>query len=65
MLFLAGKYVQPPKLNGIARQRSPMKKVMSQIMLYNWNTTQNRDVMNSTLNELDITLSKFMLCLDR
>ena len=45
MLFLAGKYVQPPKLNGIARQRSPMKKVMSQIMLYNWNTTQNRDVI--------------------
>ena len=65
MLFLAGKYVQTPKLNGIARQISPMKKVMSQIMLYNWNTTQNRDVMNSTLNELDITLSKFMLCLDR
>ena len=59
MLFLAGKYVEHAKLNAIARQRSPMNKLMSQIMLFssndevnNWNTIQNRDVMNSTLNEL-------------
>ena len=24
----------------------------------NWNTTENRDVMNSTLNELELTLFK-------
>ena len=26
--------------------------------LNNWNTTENRDVMNSTLNELELTLFK-------
>ena len=30
----------------------------------NWNTTENRDVMNSTLNELELTPFKFMLYLD-
>ena len=58
MLFLAGKYVQPAKLNAIARQRSPMKKLMKQIMLFlvmMRYTTENRDVMNLTLNELELT----------
>ena len=61
MLFLAGKYVQPAKLNAIARQITnkeidePDYAFSSDDEVDNWNTTENRDVMNSTLNELELT----------
>ena len=61
MLFLAGKYVQPAKLNAITRQITneeidePDYAFSSDDEVNNWNTTENRDVMNSTLNELELT----------
>ena len=70
MLFLAGKYVQPAKLNAITRQITneeidePDYAFSSDDEVNNWNTTENRDVMNSTLNELELTPFKFMLYLD-
>ena len=54
MLFLAGKYVQPAKLNAITRQiiyeeiDEPDYAFSSDDEVNNWNTTENRDVMNST-----------------
>ena len=61
MLFLAGKYVQPAKLNAITRQiiyeeiDEPDYAFSSDDEVNNWNTTEDRDVINSTLNELKLT----------
>ena len=61
MLFLAGKYVQPAKLNAIARQITnkeidePDYAFSSDDEVNYWNTSENRDVMNSSLNELELT----------
>ena len=61
MLFLAWKYVQSAKLNAIARQITneeidePDYAFSSDDELNNWNTTEGRDVMNSTLNEPELT----------
>ena len=61
MLFLAGKYIQPAKLNAITRQITneeidePDYAFSSDNEVNNWNTTEDRDAMNSTLNELKPT----------
>ena len=61
MLFLAGKYVQPAKLNAITRQITNKEideadyVFSSDDEVNNWHTTENRDVMNSTLNKLELT----------
>ena len=61
MLFLAGKYVQPAKLNAITRQITdeeidePDYAFSSYDEVNNWNTTEDRDVINSTLNEPKLT----------
>ena len=61
MLYLAGKYVQPAKLNAIARQITneeidePDYAFSSVDVVNKWNTTENRDVIKSTLNELELT----------
>ena len=61
MLFLPWKYVQPAKLNAVARQITneeidePDYAISSDDELNNWNTTEGRDVMNSTLNKLELT----------
>ena len=53
MSFLAGKYVQPAKLNAITRQITneeidePDYAFSSDDEVNNWNTIENRDVMNS------------------
>ena len=45
----------------LLQDRSPIKKLMRQIVfssddeVNNWHTTENRDVMNSTLNKLELT----------
>ena len=64
MLFLAGKYVQPAKLNAITRQITNKEideadyVFSSDDEVNNWHTTENRDVMNSTLNKLELTSIK-------
>ena len=61
MLFLAGKYVQPAKLNAVARQITDKEideadyAFSSDDEVNNWHTTENRDVMNSFLNKLELT----------
>ena len=61
MLFLAGKYAQPAKLNAIARQITNEEidesdyAFSSDDEVNNWKTTENRDVMYSTLYELELT----------
>ena len=61
MLFLAGKYVQPAKLNAITRQITNKEideadyVFSSDDEVNNWHTTENRNVMNSTLNKLELT----------